>query len=81
MPGNEWIDDTLERAHGVTELQAVAERFLRLPEKERDRTLERLWEFTRTLEGEEQTKFTVMAAILDTASRILRERDSAADQE
>jgi|GEM_PF-4468658 len=81
MPGNEWIDDTLERAHGVNELQAVAERFLRLQEEERDRTLEELWEFTRTLEGEEQTKFTVMAAILDTASRILRERDSAGGQE
>ena len=69
-----WIDETLERAQGIEELKSVSERLLRLPPEERGQTLEQLWEFTKSLEGEERMKFTVMAAILESADAVLRER-------
>lgn len=69
-----WIDDTLGRVQGITELRGVSERLLRLGPEEREETLERLWHFTNSLKGEEQLKFSVMAAVLEGADEVLRER-------
>jgi hypothetical protein len=70
----DWIKDTLEHVQGTEELRQVAESFLRTDRETQKAALERLWEFVGTLEGEEKTKFTVMAVILDVASDVLHER-------
>ena len=69
-----WIDETLERVQGIDELKTVSERLLRLPAEQREQTMQQLWDFTNSLEGEERMKFTVMAAILESADTVLRER-------
>jgi hypothetical protein len=70
----DWIDEALEHAHGTEELRKVAEDFLRADRMTQETALGKLWDFTRNLEGEEKTKFTAMAVVLETAARIMAER-------
>lgn len=70
----DWVDDALKHIEGAEELRDVAERFLRSDAQTQEAALEKLRSFIATLEGEEKTKFTVMAVILETASRVMRER-------
>jgi hypothetical protein len=72
----DWIDEALEHVHGTEELRKVAEAFLRADRNTQQSALERLWKFVRTLEGEEKTKFTVMAVTLETAAKVLQERST-----
>ena len=70
----DWIRDTLQHVQGTEELRSVAQQFLRADPETQQVALKKLWEFTSTLEGEEKTKFTVMAVILETAAEVLEER-------
>mgnify|MGYP006299877811 CR=1 FL=1 len=70
----DWIDETLAHIEGTEELRTVARSFLEADVHTRNAAITRLWEFTSSLEGEEKTKFTVMATILETASAVLQER-------
>jgi hypothetical protein len=72
----DWIRETLEHVQGTEELRTVAESFLRSDPETQQVALRKLWEFTGSLEGEEKTKFTVMATILETAAEILNEQRS-----
>jgi hypothetical protein len=70
----DWIKDTLQHVRGTEELRSVAREFLRADPETQQVALKKLWEFTSTLEGEEKTKFTVMAVILETAADVLKEK-------
>lgn len=70
----DWVNETLGRVQGIEELRSVSEQLLRLPADQREQTLDRLWRFTYTLEGDEQLKFTVMATVLAGADTVLREK-------
>ncbi|MFP4612123.1 MAG: hypothetical protein ACLFM5_01925 [Spirochaetaceae bacterium] len=69
-----WIEEELAHIHGVEELRKVAEGFLRADRETQQSVIEQLWRFVAGLEGEEKTKFTVMAVILQTAADVMRER-------
>ena len=69
-----WIEDALEHIQGADELRSVAEAFMRADRDTQEQALQKLWAFTSKLDGEEKTKFTVMAVTLESAAKVLHER-------